>query len=170
MHHQHLESIIKTRTASWCWWKAGKENTHIPMHRSQKWPLHRPSYLERQLKLQEFGVAGSSIAVQFGIFWVPFDSFCIMLHGLGIVPWIRKRETLKKIYKATFPHQGILPGSQPRPRKHVYTTFIPKCHHPGCRYLSGNIHCLCSSPPKPGQGLCRPAALAPLRFSLPKKT
>ena len=40
---------------------------------------------------------------------------------------------------------------------------------PGGSPLSENTHCLCSSPPRPGQGLCRPAALAPSRFSLPKK-
>jgi hypothetical protein len=47
-------------------------------------------HLECQLKLQEFGIAGSPIAIQFSIFWVPFNGFCIVLHGLGIIPWMRK--------------------------------------------------------------------------------
>lgn len=45
--------------------------------------------LEHQPKLQEFGVSGSLIAVRFGISWVLFDGFCVILHGLGRVPFLK---------------------------------------------------------------------------------
>ena len=46
-------------------------------------------HLERQLELQELGVAGSSVAVQLGVFGVPFDGFRVVLHGLGVVPFLK---------------------------------------------------------------------------------
>lgn len=46
-------------------------------------------HLERQLELQELGVAGGPVAVQFGIFGVPFDGFRVVLHGLRVVPFLK---------------------------------------------------------------------------------
>lgn len=92
-----------------------RENTIYTslMYMLQWWLFHIPrsSYLERQLKLQEFGIAGSSVAIQFGISWVPLDGFCIMLHGLGIVPYIRKNGTFfKKARGYLLPPEHIYPA------------------------------------------------------------
>lgn len=45
-------------------------------------------HLERQLELQELGVAGGPVAIQLGIFGVPFDGFRVVLHGLRVVPFL----------------------------------------------------------------------------------
>lgn len=58
------------------------------MHHMQHWRAH--PYLQAQTKLGQFGVAGSSVAVQPGILWVASDGLCVALDGLWIPALLEK--------------------------------------------------------------------------------